>query len=1565
MKTKQAFCVAVLVAGCFFGSSSWLSAQSRVWQQRPGWTNSFFHDAALASLPGATQVLTNILTSPVPTQVVTTQSFVRLPAGLYWSLQGLTNHSAGPLPSSPFGTNVPVYALSSNQFVFDDRSVNYAALMAAAQEAELTNSFSAQNNSPGFDSQTALWLNIPPGGLDETNLTVIVHNTSPGLAYMLLTKAALNDPVWTGEQLLYGDERTETAAQLSRNGRTNLFVWAKTGGGLMIYQQPLSQVVFVPDTVTFSVVASGPGTLSYQWTCNGTNIPGATTSSYTLNSVRFSDAGDYAVRVSNGTDALLSQTAHLWVPYYVVDKWTMGVIGQRQDYNFKDGITYYVGSEVQFYGATVIHGGSVIKFDPDYAASMVIHGSLSCDTQPYYPAILTSIFDQVGEMWVAGNLEPAFNGVPYLNLNDATSADVKNLRISYADLGISTPWAARQLEVWDCQFFNCNYGVVNTVPGSGAVDCLHNVLFANCGVAVGAVSNAIAITAEQVTADVGDFWLAYNTPNRIALTNSIIGGNNVTAASLATVNVAFNPAATNFQTAGAGIYYLAANSPFHHGGTAGISPRLQSELKAKTTCPPLAFPALMRMNADITLFPQVARYTNGAPDLGYYYDALDYTVAYMFVTGGRLTVAPGTSVGFRNDYMQSAGPMGNHQTTFGFDVWQGAAFLSQGTAARPNSFVDAQFVQEQWSPPVKAYFQPDFWPSENEEAAPMLDFRFSNFYTPRATCHVWSGGDFYYQKFTSPDSVVDWTMQDCQLRGGRICLGLPDFNWRFGFPPDFFYGTGQVTWRNNLFDNVCIDLEPSLYPWNQATNCDISFHASNNLFRGGQWWFIMEPLPATAGNWTFTDNLFDKVHLLQDTNMPLIFDYNAYWPLTKAEMPWTDEAGQLRSAAGGNSGLGEVTLTAAPSYQAGPLGNYYLPMLTPLYHAGSRLAGDAGLSQYTTRPDQITEGDDYALFHGNVNIGLHYVATSNSPSLKFKDSDGDGIPDYVEDANGNGVVDGSETDPHNTMTDGVTNDLYNVAYDDVDLSGNGMVGRIKKALGIHPLDPNNLLTLKQVITGEEPDIATFEVPVSYDAVTSSGTLNLNMNGIDVTLEECTRATNGNCQLSFNVDFDPAGLHYLSAGFRLGTEPPAELHPVMTASGVVMPFVSSNTVQFFESGSMFDNTSAYLDAKVFLPSADYTIELYNPATTPPTLIATITNSTTSGMIQEEWDLTAADGSHYPGSSINAAYIVTPPGGNGNAPTNKPTKTLTRAAGSLSEWGPNFDVAYMYEPTNSALAAAYGQNGEIWNGMLGVVDTLLSPVTVSGGNAGHYDSLFDRYSSRDFPGQPGIPGYVTSRAQVTNSLLPDMTNGLTKQIYISGHGTNGWMGNGSGDVYLSAQEVGQALNNHYSMKKLTSHNPYRFVFLDGCATASGKDWRRAFGIYPLDAQNQASHNKTGPQAYVGWAAIHDGWLNNTAGSSSEITMAQAYSQTLNNFYSDWMHGKTLKQCIDNATVASSGTAPLLVPKNKNVTIWGNGYRWSFTNLDVSKIYIVGFPGLRVSGVDFNLNQDKTYAAPVNAE
>jgi hypothetical protein len=68
-----------------------------------------------------------------------------------------------------------------------------------------------------------------------------------------------------------------------------------------ITTQPKSKTITAGQNDTFSVTATGTGTLSYQWYKNGTAISGATSSSYTLTNVQAASAGTYTVTVSNGT----------------------------------------------------------------------------------------------------------------------------------------------------------------------------------------------------------------------------------------------------------------------------------------------------------------------------------------------------------------------------------------------------------------------------------------------------------------------------------------------------------------------------------------------------------------------------------------------------------------------------------------------------------------------------------------------------------------------------------------------------------------------------------------------------------------------------------------------------------------------------------------------------------------------------------------------------------------------------------------------------------------------------------------------------------------------------------------------------------------------------------------------------------------------------------------------------------------------------------------------------------------------------------------------------------------
>jgi beta-galactosidase len=85
-------------------------------------------------------------------------------------------------------------------------------------------------------------------------------------------------------------------------------------GAPTITSQPASRSVAVGQTATFSVVATGAGTLSYQWSKNGAAIAGANAASYTTPPAAATDNGaQLTVAVSNAGGSVISSAATLTV----------------------------------------------------------------------------------------------------------------------------------------------------------------------------------------------------------------------------------------------------------------------------------------------------------------------------------------------------------------------------------------------------------------------------------------------------------------------------------------------------------------------------------------------------------------------------------------------------------------------------------------------------------------------------------------------------------------------------------------------------------------------------------------------------------------------------------------------------------------------------------------------------------------------------------------------------------------------------------------------------------------------------------------------------------------------------------------------------------------------------------------------------------------------------------------------------------------------------------------------------------------------------------------------------
>jgi hypothetical protein len=402
-----------------------------------------------------------------------------------------------------------------------------------------------------------------------------------------------------------------------------------------------------------------------------------------------------------------------------------------------------------------------------------------------------------------------------------------------------------------------------------------------------------------------------------------------------------------YQTVGAGAYYLAAGSPWRDAGATNVSAAMAMSLAQSTTEPPMVL--TNSIVEDTVLFPEVARDTF-LPDLGYHYPVLDYAVSLLTISNhATLLITNGTCIGAFGSY--------------GFWLPEAAAWVSEGTPFRRNQMVHYRAVQEQaagWGDESGNWFTFITVGRTTDEPSPAVTARFTDF--PAMT----PGGRPYWHVVAGEEdnwSVTNSCFRDCRFWGGFLTLASPaEHGW-------------GVT--NTLFDRVQLDVSGS---------GDTFFY--HNLLRSCPDFIT---LGGTNGQKVFRDNVFYGVSISDDGG--ITNDHNAY-------VSQPAEGDRLHPTNVTDMVLGSFT------FEEGPLGLYYQPTNSALIDAGSRSAGLAGLAQFTSRIDQMTEGTN------TVDLGLHYVAATNLMGVwEVMDSDGDGVPDYLEDLNGNGIVDAEETSP--------------------------------------------------------------------------------------------------------------------------------------------------------------------------------------------------------------------------------------------------------------------------------------------------------------------------------------------------------------------------------------------------------------------------------------------------------------------------------------------------------------------------------------------------------------------------
>jgi hypothetical protein len=483
--------------------------------------------------------------------------------------------------------------------------------------------------------------------------------------------------------------------------------------------------------------------------------------------------------------------------------------------------------------------------------------------------------------------------------------------------------------------------------------------------------------------------------------------------------------------------------------------------------------------------------------------------------------------------------------------------------------------------------------------------------------------------------------------------------------------------------------------------------------------------------------------------------------------------------------------------------------------------------------------------------------------------------------------------------------------------------------------------MKQVITGEEPDIATFEVPVNYNFLTNAGALSLRVDGGAAHLSDLVQGTNGNCRLVLNTTYEAMGQRYIQVEFVLNQA--NEFH-VNSGSGSLQPFWSENMVRFFEAYSPF-NTSASLYAQ--LPQSgvayNYTIELRDPAAgSNAAPMKTFTGTTSTGEINENWDLVYEDGlTAFTNETFDATYTVTEANAvnamgisthpNSSNPTQPPpanTQKKHRTTGVIDGY---FDVAYAYNPS-----PVLQKDGAFFTQMQGVVDKLMAP---RNGFIKIYESTFNTYWEAF---NPGNPGYLPDRATALN-LLTNLAEPGTQNFYFFGHGNIDSIGDGQTNnpnrANLTIYEVARLLGNNTSATNgVQASHPYRFVFLDGCFTGKTKDWAKTFGIFD-PATNGAAQTSLGSQAFLGW----DDEVGGIRDANNVVVpeLATAYGKTLNLFFQMWMSHSQVWACKSAASAASSDIPmPLPVKGNEKFTV--NGVPW---NRPTANLIIIGNQDLNI--------------------
>jgi hypothetical protein len=211
---------------------------------------------------------------------------------------------------------------------------------------------------------------------------------------------------------------------------------------------------------------------------------------------------------------------------------------------------------------------------------------------------------------------------------------------------------------------------------------------------------------------------------------------------------------------------------------------------------------------------------------------------------------------------------------------------------------------------------------------------------------------------------------------------------------------------------------------------------------------------------------------------------------------------------------------------------------------------------------------------------------------------------------------------------------------------------IRNSLGRTNASLEELLTLTQVKTSQEPEVVTFELPIQYEVATNLGSLRLLIDpevrravrvwdpepGADPEFHRIIQGSNGLARVEWSTIFIPPGKHFLMMELEIEGRPGSRYsaNDWYVVHGPMVPFEITNVCYFDIVSTTYDPTNGGpLYAFLAESNATYKAELQAPSGKH---IRGFEGTITNGILDIRWDAKDEEGHLYGGGWVDTFFDI---------------------------------------------------------------------------------------------------------------------------------------------------------------------------------------------------------------------------------------------------------------------------------------------------------------------------------------